>query len=390
MKRSFAFTFLLFLIVGALFYLSFRHVDLMRWLGQQIGGEGEKAGPAPQPRVVRSGKEVPYRDNPSVPVWAGVAERQRELVQVFALGGKLGRDEFFFIRPSDVDIDQAGNVYVVDRGHRRLQVFAPDGSLLRSLRYDKQNNPYFLSPRKVAVSAAGDICVWDEQKGLVRFDARGRFLRRQRLPYKVADLVVDSRGRVIVLAPGEPLMLHKLAADGRELLAFGEHVEPDTALWSAFGLGTLAVDPGDTLYFSLAYPYRITAFDPGGRALWSFGRELGVLITPPTISRDPSGRVRSVLRQQISFGVAVGGDGLIYNLVRTRASPGADRIDVFSPQGEYLQIFYLAVPAVAMAMRGSRLVILQAPPDQRVICYDIVALGAEGRTLLGWVGREKL
>ncbi len=383
MRRFGILLFIVLLLAAAFFALSPRLPSPLLQLRQRFAGVASDRGQSQRVREVHYRGKVPHRRNPAVPAWAREPERQRQLNQVFAIGGKLGRDSYFFLRPSDVDIDAQGRVYVVDRGHRSLRMFAADGSFVRSLRYDPRNNPYFLSPRKVAVSPEGEIYVWDEDRGIVSFDAAGRFRRRISVPYEVADLVVNSRGRLILLAPSEPLMLHEIAPDGSELLAFGEHSEADSALWSVFGLGTLALASADTVCYSAAYPYRITIFDPSGRPVRSFERDLGVVITPPTITRDATGRIRAVTRQQISFGVGIGGDGFVYNLVRTRASLGADRIDVFSFQGEYLQVFYLPIAAVAFSMRGMRMVLLQAPPNQRVISYEVTSLGLRGRALPG-------
>jgi hypothetical protein len=384
MKRVSVLLLLTVLLAGGILYLFFhKRVEPILWVKTRLNRAIAEIDHSPRLREVRYSGEIPHRHNPPSPAWSNVPERQRHLSERFAIGGRLAHDEFLFIRPSDVDIDASGNVYVVDRGHRRLQVFAPDRTLLRSLRYDKGNNPYFLSPRKVAVSPAGDIRVWDDEKGLVCFDAGGRFVNRIPLPYDVSDLAVDAAGRALLLTPGEPLTLHRLLPNGDEILAFAEPTEPDTALWSVFGLGYLGLGPGDVVYCSTVYPYQITAYESSGQPVRRFSRDLNTLITPPTISRDSAGNVRSVSRQQLAFGVAVGDDSLVYSLVRTQANRGAGQLDVFSPQGEYVQVFYLPISASAFSMRGQRIVLLESPPNQRVHCYDLVSFMHEGQTLLG-------
>jgi hypothetical protein len=57
--------------------------------------------------------------------------------------GKAGSDDAHLARPSGVACDKAGNVYVADSDNARIQVFKPDGSLLKSIPVK--------GPRQVAV-----------------------------------------------------------------------------------------------------------------------------------------------------------------------------------------------------------------------------------------------
>jgi len=74
---------------------------------------------------------------------------------------KPGKGDKEFNRPGGVACDKAGNLYVADSGNNRLQVFKPDGSLLKSIPAK--------SPQKVAVShRSGEIYLMqDAAKTLV-------------------------------------------------------------------------------------------------------------------------------------------------------------------------------------------------------------------------------
>jgi len=61
-----------------------------------------------------------------------VADFENHRVQKFTAGGDFlvafwsrGPEEGAFVRPTDVAVDEAGNVFVVDYGNDRIQYFAP-------------------------------------------------------------------------------------------------------------------------------------------------------------------------------------------------------------------------------------------------------------------------
>jgi sugar lactone lactonase YvrE len=80
--------------------------------------------------------------------------------KLFELGG-FGRGSFQFKEPTQVAIDGYGQIYVCDRGNRRIQVFDRLGSYIREIR------DHLKSPMGVGVSREGLIYVCDESTGEV-------------------------------------------------------------------------------------------------------------------------------------------------------------------------------------------------------------------------------
>src|SRR5262249_35073985 len=50
--------------------------------------------------------------------------------------GDRGREQGQFNTPHSIAADAKGNIYVADRGNRRIQVFDPDGTFLREIKVD--------------------------------------------------------------------------------------------------------------------------------------------------------------------------------------------------------------------------------------------------------------
>lgn len=124
---------------------------------------------------------------------------------LFDIGKRGARDgEFNLAR--DAAVDAAGNVYVIDGGNFRVQVFDRDGKYLRSFGQVGRLPGNFARPREIAIDARGTVYVSDAAFGNFQiFDEQGNILmhvgsRSERdLPTRYmlpAGIAVDEDGRV--------------------------------------------------------------------------------------------------------------------------------------------------------------------------------------------------
>ena len=128
-----------------------------------------------------------------VPVDVAVGPKGKELfvtannshkVLVFSTKGVLlrawggeGEDDGQFRYPATIDIDAAGNVYVVDVLNARVQKFDPAGTHLLTIGKLGGKPGTFFRPKGVAVDASGNIYVSDSFLGVIQaFDAAGESL----------------------------------------------------------------------------------------------------------------------------------------------------------------------------------------------------------------------
>src|ERR1700740_2457862 len=81
----------------------------------------------------------------------------------------------------DCDVDAKGNIYVADRGANLVQMFSPEGALLRSIAIN--------APVSVAALPDGEIAVstLHEPKLVVVFDKSGHVVREFGDPEQVSD-----------------------------------------------------------------------------------------------------------------------------------------------------------------------------------------------------------
>ncbi|MGB9299025.1 MAG: NHL repeat-containing protein, partial [Anaerolineae bacterium] len=118
--------------------------------------------------------------------------------------GQRGDGGGQFQSPQGLALDAQGNVYVADRGNRRVQVFDPQGGFLMAIA-----DARFTGPRYVALDEGGRIYVSDASERVDVFDGRGEplqsFGQAGSLPSQfsqIADLVVDAAGELYVVDSG--------------------------------------------------------------------------------------------------------------------------------------------------------------------------------------------
>lgn len=145
-----------------------------------------------------------------------VADTRKNLISVFSLddyrkireiGGKKGIKPGEFLFPTNLAVDPAGRLYVVDTGNCRVQVFDNKGKFIRSWgrRGDVPGN--FVRPKGIGIDAEGHIYVADAAfQNFQIFSPEGQLLLVVgkagtepgdfSLP---AGLTVDSRDRIYVV-----------------------------------------------------------------------------------------------------------------------------------------------------------------------------------------------
>jgi DNA-binding beta-propeller fold protein YncE len=93
--------------------------------------------------------------------------------------GISGSGDGQFGEPAGVDLDVGRNVYVVDGGNRRIQVFDRNGNFLRKWGSNGTGDGEFQSPQGIAVSESGHVYVSDLGANRVqKFGLSGNYLAK--------------------------------------------------------------------------------------------------------------------------------------------------------------------------------------------------------------------
>lgn len=100
-------------------------------------------------------------NNPKAPLYADIIYKLEEDLII----GNENDENYLFHKIRDVDVDQDGNIYVVDLGNRRVQVFSKNGIYIRTLGRFGQGPGEFELPHTINIDEdRGNIIVADRSR----------------------------------------------------------------------------------------------------------------------------------------------------------------------------------------------------------------------------------
>lgn len=240
-------------------------------------------------RVVHNKKGGEWGSDPKISI---------ELVRTI---GDVDTDDenLAFSSPSDMGVDDAGNIYILDSGNQRIQVFGPDGRYVRTIGRKGQGPGEFSSPNSIDIDGEGRLYVLDDrQKRIQVFAANGEILKSVRATLgpstvsKSSIIGIDrmrllgSRGFVIRTYTGygmsgapkpksRPKLAKLLSPDLEVRLEFGDPVDYGDEITNAAGNSwQFAVDAENHIYLCFANQNRIEKYSSEGELLWRADREL--------------------------------------------------------------------------------------------------------------------
>jgi len=302
--------------------------------------------------------------------WVNQKDKQFRLVKELEIGREDDENYRFFL-PLDIEVDEFGDLYLLDSGHQRIQIFDQDGNFLRSI--DK-NKGFPAVAVDISINSDGIIAVAEKQKKeIYLFRDSGTFLESFSLsydPFKVKAL----NDEFLVIGIGKYFLIHRYSEDGERISAFCpilQRGESETIV-RIFNEASFDSDYRGFIYLSYEYPYKIIKFNNENIPLLAFSRRLPDDIPPPIID-DITGEKRFTAKKRtISMEIKISADGNIYNLIRGTETTRGNRIDKFDSEGNYLQTFYLDVPIDDFAISGTDCIwCLLGRPENKIVKYRI-------------------
>lgn len=170
-----------------------------------------------------------------------------------------------------IAIDQQGQIYVADTYNHRIEVFAPDGTLVRNFGGQGNGLDQFYEPRGLAFDSQGNLYIADTWNArVVKYSADLRPIAS----WGSGDMDLGD-GRRATITEGDP------ARNAAAPLGF-------------FGPRGIAVDAADNVYIADTGNKRIVVTDSNGQFLYQFGgagSAPGQFNEPTSLAFDAAGNL---------------------------------------------------------------------------------------------------
>ncbi|MEW6455580.1 MAG: NHL repeat-containing protein [Acidobacteriota bacterium] len=298
------------------------------------------------PLVLSKNKEIKKRDSDKLIISKVEAWKGKKSVE-FKLLLKIGTDDFdkeeyIFGGITDIEVDQHGNIYVLDFKNYRIQKFAQDGKFLQSYGGIKGVGPgEFSEPRRFALDSQNNLYITDlSPPRIIILDSKGVFKKSITLRFYPGDIIVGKSGKLYItdVRSKSKYWVHRFNVFNGELEgSFCEKNNKDILIYTSY-TGNLCSDKDGNIYYSFFYPYEIRKYSENGELLLSFSRK-APFFKPPF--RDEMGIIRP---ESGTWDIISLPDGKIIHLIRDLNFKNKEfysYLDFFDENGRWL----LSIPS---------------------------------------------
>jgi hypothetical protein len=205
------------------------------------------------------------------------------LEEEMSIGEEEGPEEYLFSRITDFDVDEEGNIYIIDGASAQIRIFGSDGKYLKSIGKKGQGPGEFQMPIFVQIAPQDKLVVFDYMVGkLIYFSLDGRYQRQKMATwsrYSIQPIKLDSHGNLIgieVMAPApiDGKLLNKYDSDLKpimEIFKEEQDIEHKNKNNKEFDIEKpmlcCAVSLKDNIYWGYPEKYEIKNIDHNGNLI---------------------------------------------------------------------------------------------------------------------------
>jgi sugar lactone lactonase YvrE len=232
-----------------------------------------------------------------------------------------------FNLPSDIVLDERGNIYILDAGNCRIQKFDPEGEFIAGFGREGQGPGEFNFPTSLDIDAEGNLIVADRRsRKIIFFSTEGRYLKTITMTtipfssmYALNSGLLATAGTLGYDVEGKdkeplPKLIRLLDSEGNIEREFGDMFDYKHRMVNQRGNSfNFVVDDNDFIYLAFSYQNRIDKYSPEGKLLWKADRVLNYTTKPldrGKIERTKTGQSFYAPRMNaVSLGLAVDNKG---------------------------------------------------------------------------------
>jgi len=241
-----------------------------------------------------------------------------------------------FNMPSDIVLDDTGNIYILDAGNCRIQKFDPEGIFFDSFGRKGQGPGEFNFPSSLDIDAEGNLLVSDPRSRKIQiFSTEGSLRKTITLTtYPLSEAYALNSGLLAMKGTlgydfegkdDEPLpkLIRLLDAEGNIMMEFGEMFDYKHRLLNQKGnVFHFITDQNDFIYLSFAHQNRIDKYSSEGKLLWKSDRVINYSTKPldkGKIERTATSQsFYSPRMNKCSVGIAVDDKGRVWVVTLNR------------------------------------------------------------------------
>ena len=319
--------------------------------------------------------------NPKEPIYD---EDVFGLEEELSIGEAEGREDYMFSLIVSIDVDDEGNIYVLDIKERHIKVFNSDGRLIRIIGRKGQGPGEFQLPYTVQITAQNDVVVWDVMiRKLHFFSLDGEYKKSISFEKLFDRPVINYEGNIVSIVNGDvaenpKYELRKHDLELNPLTFYYSFPKYDTArdgfnsfrstlLWAVTNNNEIVCGHPDE-------GYELKIFNPEGKIT-------KIIIKGYTPVRIPEEAIKRATKLQLPPGsfysipkyyspfiwIIVDEDSRIFVCTHERLKNKGGRYwDVFSPEGKFIakiaisHEFLMGRPII---FKGGNLYLIEADED---------------------------
>jgi hypothetical protein len=220
------------------------------------------------------------------PVWRAA---RIELVEDLTIGVGSTDPNYMFYQARDIAVDAEGNIYLLDGGNHRVQVFDPDGRFSRSFGREGQGPGEFMQPLATALLGERLFVADNSNQRVSVWTLTGELVEDRAAPFRgmsIGSLAALTGGSLLFahdsrLVPESSVGIARLSATGSIEERYIERSQKRAIMrkeraaggTSAFMLPgpnpTLAAGSDGNAYLTNGDEYQVLALDGTGRGRWA-------------------------------------------------------------------------------------------------------------------------
>ncbi len=256
--------------------------------------------------------------------------------------GDLESDDenVLFYMPSDIAVDEEGNVFVLDSGNHRIQKFDSQGNFLASFGRRGQGPGEFQYPQSLDIDKNGFMYISDSGNQKLQILKPDGTLEREIKKTDAAPGIIRVRSDRMIMGQGAsvysfrmnrmeedpelPKLIKILDMDAEVQREFGDQKNYKDMLVNRVGNRYhFTVDKESNVYVAFDYQNRIEKYSPEGKLLWRADRKINYPVSTPkakgNITRSGGNvSIRMPQMNNVSNGIAVDQKGRVWVVTNKR------------------------------------------------------------------------